>query len=206
METALRAIRATWGVATATAPGESESGDRYVVAGMGSSTLVAVIDALGHGHQAAVAAGVAAEALAWDGRPEGIERLAQTCHDRMRVTRGATLGLAVLDWARARMHWIGVGNITGLLQRRGQTPMRPLPLLAKAGVIGDRIPRLRPSEFDIGIGDQLVIATDGVHEDFGRLLSSTMAPQALADVILKRYAKGVDDALVLVVRCDGTET
>ncbi len=196
---------ATWAVAASTAPGEDESGDQFVVAGLGGSTLVAVIDALGLGLQAAAAAGVAASALAWKGLPEGIESIVRLCHEKMRNTRGATMGLAILDWGASRMHWLGIGNITGLLLRRRGEATRPLELLAKAGVIGDRIPRLGPIEIEIGDGDLLVIATDGVRTDFTKLLPRAMEPQALADLILKQYGKGSDDALVLVVRCEAAK-
>ena len=52
-----------WAVAGQPLPGEDESGDGWVVADTGGATLVGVIDGLGHGHLAAVAAGQAASVL-----------------------------------------------------------------------------------------------------------------------------------------------
>ena len=42
-----------WGVATLALPGEAQSGDRHLVKPVGSTVLVAVVDGLGHGAEAA---------------------------------------------------------------------------------------------------------------------------------------------------------
>src|SRR5216684_973838 len=52
-----------WGVATLALPGEAQSGDRHLVKPVGSSVLVAVVDGLGHGAEAATAAQGGAVAL-----------------------------------------------------------------------------------------------------------------------------------------------
>jgi len=49
-----------WGVATLALPGETQSGDRHLVKPVGSTVLVAVVDGLGHGAEAATAAQAAA--------------------------------------------------------------------------------------------------------------------------------------------------
>src|SRR2546430_16061983 len=45
-----------WGVASLALPGEAESGDRHLVKPVGTAVLVAVVDGLGHGAEAATAA------------------------------------------------------------------------------------------------------------------------------------------------------
>jgi hypothetical protein len=45
----------------------------------------------------------------------------------------------------------------------------------------------------------LVLATDGIRHDFVANLNPG-PPQAMADRILHQYAKGTDDALVLVAQ------
>src|SRR3989442_542063 len=52
-----------WGVATLALPGEAQSGDGHVVKPVGTSVLVAVVDGLGHGAEAATAARAAVAAL-----------------------------------------------------------------------------------------------------------------------------------------------
>ena len=48
-----------WGVASSTMPGQSQSGDRYVVHPCLNGVIVAAIDGLGHGQEAARAADLA---------------------------------------------------------------------------------------------------------------------------------------------------
>src|SRR2546425_10541347 len=52
-----------WGVASLALPGEAESGDRHLVKPVGTGVLVAVVDGLGHGAEAASAAKAAVAAL-----------------------------------------------------------------------------------------------------------------------------------------------
>jgi negative regulator of sigma-B (phosphoserine phosphatase) len=52
-----------WAVATSTASGESQSGDRHIVLPFAGGVLVAVMDGLGHGPGAAAAVGIAADTL-----------------------------------------------------------------------------------------------------------------------------------------------
>src|SRR5438132_6905050 len=57
-----------WGVASLALPGEAESGDRHLVKPVGTGVLVAVVDGLGHGAEAASAAKAAVAALERRGR------------------------------------------------------------------------------------------------------------------------------------------
>src|SRR2546426_2471900 len=52
-----------WGVATRALAGETESGDLHLVKRVGRGTLVAAVDGLGHGAEAAAAARAAVAAL-----------------------------------------------------------------------------------------------------------------------------------------------
>ena len=49
-------------------------------------------------------------------------------------------------------------------------------------------------------GDTLILSTDGIRSGFAASVTSAEAPQVIADRVLAGYAKGTDDALVLVVR------
>lgn len=191
-----------WAAAALTAPGESESGDRYVVETFDGGAFIAVIDALGHGHDAASAAAVAAASLARDGAHLPVDATVQRCHGELRSTRGVTVGMAYFDWPHRRMTWLGVGSVTGLLLRADDAGGRRLTsLLVRGGVVGDRLPRLIPAVMDIAPEDTVVIATDGVRSEFAWMLPSSPDPQSLAESIIRDYARKTDDALALVFRC-----
>ncbi|HMJ58707.1 MAG TPA: hypothetical protein VK467_06195, partial [Gemmatimonadales bacterium] len=52
-----------WGVATVAMQGESESGDLHMVRAVKDGVLIAVVDGLGHGEEAAAAARMAVGTL-----------------------------------------------------------------------------------------------------------------------------------------------
>ena len=188
-----------WSVASRARAGQVDSGDRSVVAAWDSGALVGAIDALGHGPEAAHAAEIAAAVL-HQHAGDAPETLISQCHAALRGTRGAAVSLAALHWPRCTMLWLGVGNVSGALVRADGG--RVEQLLVHGGVVGHKLPELRPSRVELAPGDVLVLATDGVRNDFTEMLSASPDPQALAERILEKYASRNDDALVLVFRCE----
>ncbi len=191
----------TWGLAGSAL--EGESGDLHVVAGFPHGVLVAVIDGLGHGPEAATAAKEAAWIL--ESQPgEPIPDLVQRCHEGLRRTRGAVMSLASFNSQGSSMTWMGVGNVEGILLRAGLAaqPARE-SISLRGGVVGYQLPALRPSAVPISPGDTLILASDGIRSAFLSGLRIQGSPQQIAEAILARYARGTDDALVLVARYEG---
>ncbi len=192
-----------WGVASLPFPGESESGDRCVVEAFDGGAMAAVIDALGHGLEAAHAASVAAQVLEWHAR-EKPGALLRHCHDELRNTRGAAISAASFDWPRRLMTWLGIGNVMGVLVRAdAQAGPCLQQMVVHGGVVGYKLPDVHPLIMQVAPGDMLILATDGVRSDFTEILPAALNPQRLADRILKDYATRSDDALVLVFHCGG---
>lgn len=181
--------------------GQSESGDLCVVKSIDNGILVAVIDALGHGHDAADAARVAVATLEQYAH-EPPELLIRRCDDLMRETRGAAISVASFDTQSRTMTWLGVGNVTGALVRADPTANpRVKQMVVRGGVVGSNLPELYCSVVDVAPGDTLVLATDGVRSNFTESLPAVIGPQPLAERILRGYATHNDDALVLVFPC-----
>jgi len=203
MEAAMNATTLEWGVASLPLPGEKESGDRCVVEAFEAGALVAVIDALGHGPEAAHAAAVAAKVLAGHAR-EKPGMLLQRCHEQMHDTRGAAISAASFDWRGRVITWMGIGNVMGVLVRADpEVNPRVKQMVVHGGVVGYQLPNLHPLMVQVAPGDILILATDGVRSDFTEILPAAINPQLLADRILKEYATRSDDALVLVFQCGG---
>jgi hypothetical protein len=196
------------GVAAATLTGELRSGDLAVLEAFEGGALVAVIDGLGHGGEAADASDVAATVLRADpGAAPDV--LVRRCHDRLRKTRGVVMTLArlMLEPGAARVTWTGVGNVEGRLLRAVPDPAHPPGRAESAfihgGVLGYALPHVRLTASRLSPGDLLVFATDGVQSGFLDDLAAgpaTPSAQALAERLLARYARGTDDALVVAVR------
>lgn len=184
-------------------PGEGESGDQYLVCFQQNGILIAVLDGIGHGVEAANAAKAAATILR-DGVGKPIISLVQTCHEKLRATRGVVLSVASVDLAHDMMTWLGIGNVHGVLVRADVKKNGPQEtLLLRGGVVGDHLPQLQAAVLPVSQGDMLVFATDGIRTDFVNTLSALENPQRAADRILKRFSNRSDDALVLVSRIVG---
>ncbi len=175
-----------YGVAKLALPGQGESGDHHVVRCNRNGVLIAAIDGIGHGEEAADAARIAAQ---------------------LRPTRGVVLSVASIDPAHGMMTWIGVGNVQGVLMRADTKNGNPQEtLLLRSGVVGSRLPPLQATVIPVAKDDTLFFVTDGVSGNFVENLPVLGNPQRAADRILERYRIGTDDALVLIARLVGIRT
>lgn len=192
-----------YGVAKFALSGQGESGDHHLVCCNQDGVLIAAVDGIGHGEEAANAAKKAISILR-NGVGEPIISLVERCHEKLRPTRGVVLSLASIDVAQGMMTWLGVGNVQGLLMRANtKNGNAQEPLLLRAGVVGSRVPPLQAAVLPIQKGDTLIFATDGIRSGFTETLNSMENPQRAADRILQNCLSGSDDALVLVSRLTG---
>lgn len=194
-----------WGVADQPLDGQAESGDCYVVKKYPEGVLIAVVDGVGHGPDATVAARLTAQVLEGYSSSTSLTALLEECHVRLRGTRGAVISLAMLDASRSTITWLGVGNIEGLLLRNlprdGSTNSKHREtLLLRAGLVGHQLPRLAPETLPVHPGDIVIFATDGIRPDFADNIGTGVSPLQIANDILEHHALETDDALVLVVR------
>ncbi len=192
-----------WGVAARALKGQPQSGDLHLVKLYPGGALVAVVDALGHGGEAAHVARTAISILERQAG-EPVVSLLQLCDRALRLTRGAVVSLADVDERAGTMTWVGVGNVEGVFLRADPNarPARE-SLLLRGGVVGYRLPSLMSSVRRAAPGDVLVVATDGIRTDFAQFVVLGAPVQAMADRLLEQCAKGTDDALVLVARYRG---
>lgn len=188
------------GIAERALRGEPRSGDRAVFVAYEGGALVAAIDGLGHGGEAADAAEAAAAVMAEqpDAEPG---QLIEACHAALARTRGAVMTLAWFDLVGESLSWTGVGNVEGRLVHANAGPHAPTHgALTKGGVVGYNLPSIRVTGTDLEDGDVMVLATDGIHSDFARAIAAGGGAQDIADRILAEHGKASDDALVVVVR------
>jgi phosphoserine phosphatase RsbX len=184
---------------------EKQSGDLHVVVPFAGGVLIALLDGLGHGPESA-AASSAARPLILDHAKDSLPRLVQRCHDALQKTRGVVMSLASFRTDDSSLTWLGVGNVEGVLFRAKDKSKRPHQAIAvRAGVVGYQLPPLRADTLLVSPGDTLILATDGIRSDFTSGLAIEYSPQEIAESILARFAKGTDDAHVIVARYLGGE-
>ncbi|HEX6025891.1 MAG TPA: SpoIIE family protein phosphatase [Solirubrobacter sp.] len=186
------------GVAGAPYEGEERSGDVAVFVPTAAGALACLIDGLGHGPEAADAAEACA-AVVRAHAEWGAQELIEACHEALVDTRGVVMTAAWFDLERETLSWAGVGNVDARLVRSGPE-LREEVALVFGGVLGYRLPRVRPATMPLERGDLLVMLTDGIDSAISPGLAGGGAAQTLADRIFERHARGGDDALVVVVR------
>ena len=189
-----------WGLATRCRRGEATSGDLAVVVLLPEGALIAAIDGLGHGREAARAARRAGETVRR--RPsEDLVWLTERCHSALRHTRGAAISLAFVSSSKSTMTWLGIGSVEGRVLSGNPSATRPKGSLALGnGVPGHELPPVRTAALAVRPGDVLVLATDGIEASFAESLEISGSPQAISERILAAHWKPNDDALVVAVR------
>jgi serine phosphatase RsbU (regulator of sigma subunit) len=194
-----------WAAKSRPLPGQHVCGDRSIAVDVnGTGALIGVLDGLGHGPEAAEAANFGVDVLS-DARTEPLDILVQRCHRALSSTRGAAMTLARIDFRSDTLSWIGIGNVAADLVAKhpAGVEVRSSARLA-GGIVGYRMPEaLVPQEVPIRPGDLLVIASDGIAEDYLGDLDFAAPALVIADQILHSHAKDNDDALVLTARHRG---
>lgn len=193
-----------WGVASRALPGQAVSGDLHVVRPVSYGVLVAVLDGVGHGQEAATVARKAAAILESHAEEPPVA-LIQRCHLALSHTRGVVMTVASLNASTSKLAWLGVGNVEALLLRANAN-VKPATerVILRSGLVGYHLPELCTGVVPIAPGDLLVFVTDGIDCGFARRWAHNDPPEEIANRVMEEHFKRTDDALVLVLRYLGT--
>jgi hypothetical protein len=188
-----------WSAAGRTCAGETESGDACLVKTLNDETLIAVVDGLGHGAEAARASR-AAVAVVESFATSSLAQIAMRCDDALRDTRGAVLTLARIDVRESTLTWLGIGNVAAVLIHAGAAQARDV-LVPRGGLVGHRIVNTASATLPIASGDTLIMATDGVRwSPHDAPVAADTAADRIARDLLDAFAVATDDAMVVVAR------
>lgn len=187
----------SWGAICRPKQHQHVSGDTYVVEPYGASgILVAAIDGLGGGVEAAHAAQIAATLIKANPTLEPTELLRRS-HTALHNTRGAVIGLLTLDTVTRHATYVGVGNIG--VHVYSERAIKPI---SKNGILGYRLPQLLKLNYTYNFGDTFVLFSDGISGRFSldSTIDPSLDPQVLAETILTKHGKLTDDATVVAIR------
>jgi phosphoserine phosphatase RsbX len=177
--------------------GETESGDACVQIRTPNGVIVAMADGLGHGARAAAAANAFVECVRGGGLL-ALQELFARGHRALLKTRGAVAALARFDSERGEVEIAGIGNISTQLARAGA--VRTEHPIVMPGVLGSAYRVVRPQVFSFGLGDIVVMYSDGIRSRFDLALARVLPVQAAAEAVVRSHAKGSDDAACAIVR------
>lgn len=195
-----------WAVAARPLPGQDVCGDQAVAVAVDAGAAVfGVIDGLGHGPDAALAARRAA-AVVSEHRRESLEEMVTHCHRELATTRGAAMTLARIDFTTDTVRWVGVGNVAAHLVARAPSGLETsFSARLAGGIVGFQSPRVDSSELvEMRPGHLLVMASDGITDDHLQALDFGAPAETIAERILREHCRVTDDALILVARHRGT--
>lgn len=187
-----------FGAVAIAAPGETVSGDGWMTAIDGSKANAFMVDGLGHGPMAEVAANTAI--AHFEKRPfHDLAALVQSGHEMLRSTRGAAVAAASLNAETSIIQSVGAGNVV----TRVISGVSDRTLLSQHGTLGLNIRKPEVVSTQWPVHAVVAMHTDGVLQ---RWPSSALAPllgsdPSLAAALLVRdFCRGRDDATAMVVR------
>ncbi len=161
--------------------------------------VCAVADGLGHGVIASEAAGAIIEAVRSAPANRTPVDLVEAAHQAAKPTRGAALGVAVMDGAQGLLRFSGIGNIAALVingtERRH--------LVSHNGIIGHEYRKLSEFSHPWHAQSVLLLHSDGIAtqwdlDRYPGLLSRD--PSLIAGILYRDFTRGRDDATVVVVK------
>jgi len=181
-------------------PGETESGDQGTLIRNQDGILLVLADGLGHGIKAAEASRKTVEIVQSNHRLP-LQDLVLLIDDTLKKTRGAAVSLARLKANTQMVEWVGVGNVSGSLIRRGLDGTIQQQVFANFnGTLGAMRGNFKILEYAWQVGDWIMLATDGLqrnwHEEGIEMLS--WQPNKLSRHLVTKAARERDDCSVLV--------
>jgi hypothetical protein len=178
-------------------PGFVECGDLFVIERLngddgGQPLLVAVVDGLGHGREAGLAAQAAAQAVL-DHRHLPVDEILRHCDQQLQATRGAAMGVLRLA-ADGSGEFCGIGNIE--VQSLAGAPAGVFCL---PGIVGHSLRTLRSMPFTMQSGDIYCLHTDGVSSRGNLRGCLPGAAATVARCIVDGWGRPHDDATAVVL-------
>jgi anti-sigma regulatory factor (Ser/Thr protein kinase) len=173
-------------------------GDSWLVRTVRDRTLVAVVDGLGHGPEAALASSEAIRVIG-DSADASPSQLVELAHVALRPTRGAALAIVNVNVATGVVDFAGVGNISVTLQGPDGTSRS---LASLNGTVGHAIRRVQEFRYAWPAGGMLVTHTDGITgrwrtDNYPGLLRHH--PQLMAGALYRDALRGRDDATIVAL-------
>lgn len=178
---------------------EVVSGDCWSLLRFEQTLAVALVDGLGHGAKAAVAAHAAIEAFHRHLQQAGPAQTIQFAHQALQSTRGAVMAVASIDTQAQTLNFAGLGNISAMVHTRGAV----VRLSATDGTVGYGARRARESTLAWSSLSTLILNSDGLSSRWNLARHPGLLarhPVLVAALLHRDFARDTDDATVVVIR------
>jgi anti-sigma regulatory factor (Ser/Thr protein kinase) len=179
--------------------GEEFCGDAWGVQQINDTATVLLADGLGHGYDASQASLEAVRILRENpDQPPGL--LVDFAHKALRKLRGAAISVARFDFAQDQIAFAGLGNVTGQIYEGAQ---RSQHLVSVNGTAGHQAARIREFNYSWPAGGIFLMHSDGLTTATSLDSRPALAfhdPTLIAGVLYRDFARGHDDATVVVAK------
>lgn len=181
-------------------PGETLNGDAYLVHHLSATkTLAAVIDGLGHGKEAHLASSIIKEQVFLKSDLPLVD-LIKYVHTAAKGTRGAVIGLVLINTELSKLSFIGIGNIEGFVVN----PSSKKSLISFGGILGHNIRTPQVFDFQFKKGDTICLYSDGINSRWNpNDINWNELPQKNTDYLINNNSRLNDDATVLIINYSG---
>jgi len=186
-------VSAQTGIVIRPCVGETVCGDAQVVIENENTLLVAVVDGLGHGPGAAEASEAFVDFVRGNAH-KPLETLMFEGGSHIASTRGAAAAIVRLDFANRLLSFCGVGNVH--FHSLSSAPLHPVCV---PGIVGHRVRKIIPYEFELPDEGTFVLCSDGISSRIHLEEYPGHGPQELANALLEQHGKSHDDATCVAV-------
>ena len=172
-------------------------GDTGIIKEFDNKVFVGIVDVLGHGKEAHEVAVICEDFFQKNYNLDLTETL-KGLHESIKGSRGAVVGLSLLDLESGELQCTAMGNVT--IRKFGSSNTR---IISREGIVGYIMSNPRKEKMKLYDGDVLVLYTDGVKEhfdqkDYPELLAHDA--RTIATRIMDQFGKEHDDALCIVLK------
>jgi anti-sigma regulatory factor (Ser/Thr protein kinase) len=181
--------------------GEEACGDGWAMSCDHDGSTLLGADGLGHGPEAAKAARAAIQAL--ERRPSASpSEVLHNAHEALRITRGAAVSVARIDYSGNDVRFAGIGNVNCVVHDGASRRA----LVSHNGIVGANMRKVQEFTADCPPGAIVILHSDGVQtqwdlRDYPGLHAH--APVLVAGLLMRDFIRRRDDAMVLVGRRRG---
>lgn len=178
--------------------GEDQCGDDWDLHQDQYGATMLVVDGLGHGPGAALAAqaAVASARLAADKAPVEVM---EAMHTALASTRGAAAAVARVVFDNDSLTFVGVGNIAASVTDGEQNQH----LMSHNGIVGHNLRKVQAMTASWPVGACCILCSDGIGTQWDlKRYPGLMAchPALIAGVLYRDFMRVRDDATVLVIK------
>jgi len=179
-------------------PGERYCGDAWTYDEKPERTMILIVDGLGHGAHAALAAEEAV-AVFQSSLEKSPGEILSYANDALKKTRGAVAGIARIDNSTGSLTYAAVGNTAAsVISKAGSRS-----LVSHSGTLGVASPRIQEFQMDWPKDGVLIMHSDGLQSRWDLLSYSGLIsrhPAVIGATLIRDFRRQRDDASVVVIK------